>query len=147
MYLCAYVSVCIISNLKSSSRSCTKPWSTLLARGRQYNEAQALFLASSRPITALEMRRDLLQWEAALRLARSLAPAQVPLICRQFAQQLEFQGEHAQATQVPPGLRVVGGEISERQFRHELKATAGQCNSAFHHCYRNASDISCQTIR
>jgi WD repeat-containing protein 19 len=67
--------------------------------GRQHNEAQTLFLASSRPITALEMRRDLLQWEAALRLAKTLAPAQVPAICRQYAQQLEFKAEYSQAAQ------------------------------------------------
>jgi hypothetical protein len=46
---------------------------------------------------ALEMRRDLLHWEPALRLARTLAPEQVPLLCQQYAQQLEFKGEYQQA--------------------------------------------------
>lgn len=36
------------------------------------------------------MRRDLLQWEQALQLARNLAPHQVPLISKEYAQQLEF---------------------------------------------------------
>jgi len=39
-----------------------------------YSLAQDLLLASSRPITALEMRCDLMQWEPALRLAEQLAP-------------------------------------------------------------------------
>ena len=62
-----------------------------------YTTAQELFLASSRPVAALEMRRDLLHWEGALKLAKTLAPEQVPYISREFAQQLEFRGEHGQA--------------------------------------------------
>ena len=46
--------------------------------------AQELFLASSHPISALEMRRDLLDWEVALKLAQTLAPDQVPSISREF---------------------------------------------------------------
>jgi len=41
-----------------------------------YTSAQQLFLASSRPVAALEMRRDLLHWEQALKLAQTLAPEQ-----------------------------------------------------------------------
>ena len=62
-----------------------------------YPTAQELFLQSSRPVAALEMRRDLLQWEQALKLAKTLAPEQVPYLSREFAQQLEFKGEHEQA--------------------------------------------------
>ena len=62
-----------------------------------YTSAQQLFLSSSRPVAALEMRRDLLHWEQALKLAKTLAPEQVPHISREFAQQLEFRGEHEQA--------------------------------------------------
>ena len=61
-------------------------------------EAQKLFLSSSRPLAALEMRRDLLQWEQALTLAKSLAPDQLGTISREYAQQLEFKGEY----QAPP---------------------------------------------
>jgi WD repeat-containing protein 19 len=57
-------------------------------------EAQRLFLSSSRPLTALEMRRDLLQWEQALTLAKTLAPDQLGTISREYAQQLEFKGEY-----------------------------------------------------
>ena len=37
-----------------------------------YNRAQDLYLASSRPSAALDMRRDLLQWDQALKLAQVL---------------------------------------------------------------------------
>jgi WD repeat-containing protein 19 len=56
-----------------------------------YTRAQDLFLSSSRPVTALEMRRDLCHWDAALHLARTLAPQQEPEIAIAYAQQLEFQ--------------------------------------------------------
>ena len=62
-----------------------------------YNAAQDLFLASSRPVTALEMRRDLLHWDQALKLAHTLDPAQVPHIQVEYAQQLEFKTDYEQA--------------------------------------------------
>jgi WD repeat-containing protein 19 len=58
-----------------------------------YQRAQDLFLASSRPTAALEMRRDLLQWDQALKLAQALAPLQIPDICVRYGQQLEFRDE------------------------------------------------------
>ena len=36
------------------------------------------------------MRRDLLHWEQALKLAKALAPDEMAAISRQYAQQLEF---------------------------------------------------------
>jgi len=62
-----------------------------------YSRAQELFLSSMRPIAALEMRRDLLHWEHALKLAKTLAPDQVPSIACEFGAQLEFRGEYEQA--------------------------------------------------
>jgi len=60
--------------------------------------AQNLLLTSpSHAVAALEMRKDLLQWETALKLAETLAPAQVPAIALELGKQLEFEGEHAQA--------------------------------------------------
>ena len=41
------------------------------------------------------MRRDLLHWDHALGLARSLAPDQIPYISKEYAQQLEFVGDYA----------------------------------------------------
>ena len=59
--------------------------------------AQDHFLQSTRPLAALEMRRDLLHWEQALKLARTLAADQVPVVAREFAKQLEFREEYEQA--------------------------------------------------
>ncbi|XP_071452490.1 WD repeat-containing protein 19 [Hetaerina americana] len=64
---------------------------------RNFSKAQEWFLQSSDPLAALEMRRDLLQWEQALQLARKLAPEQVPYISREYAQQLEIMGCYSEA--------------------------------------------------
>ena len=45
------------------------------------------------------MRRDLLHWDSALQLAKALAPAQIPYISREYAQQLEFTGDYMNALQ------------------------------------------------
>uniref|UniRef100_A0A0X3PB08 WD repeat-containing protein 19 n=1 Tax=Schistocephalus solidus TaxID=70667 RepID=A0A0X3PB08_SCHSO len=62
-----------------------------------FDRAQEFFLASSKPVAALEMRRDLLHWDAALQLARSLQPSQVPLISREYAFELECVGDYVNA--------------------------------------------------
>lgn len=62
-----------------------------------YDAAQDLFLKSSTPNEALQMRRDLLQWDQALRLAETLAPDQVPEISLEWAKQLELRGDAARA--------------------------------------------------
>lgn len=43
---------------------------------------------------ALDLCRDLLQWEQAIALADTLAPEQIPLIAREYAHQLEFTLVH-----------------------------------------------------
>jgi WD repeat-containing protein 19 len=58
-----------------------------------FDLAESLFLKSSTPLEALQMRRDMLQWDAALRLARSLAPEQSGEISIECARQLEVRGE------------------------------------------------------
>lgn len=63
----------------------------------EFDRAQSWFLLSSNPHSALEMRRDLLQWEQALDLAKKMAPEQISLISREYAQQLEFIGNYAEA--------------------------------------------------
>ena len=62
-----------------------------------YTMAQDLFLSSSRPLSALEMRRDLLHWDQALKLATTLSPQAVPEISVEYGQQLEFKGEYENA--------------------------------------------------
>ena len=36
------------------------------------------------------MRRDLMQWDPALKLAKGLAPEEIPYISLEYAKQLEF---------------------------------------------------------
>ncbi|KAL5510224.1 hypothetical protein EMCRGX_G005734 [Ephydatia muelleri] len=62
-----------------------------------YSLAQDLFLASSNSKAALEMCRDLLQWDQALNLAKTLAPEEIPYISKEYAQQLEFTGDYSNA--------------------------------------------------
>lgn len=56
----------------------------------EYELAQKWFLSSTSPSLALEMRRDLLHWDEALKLSKKFAPHEVPFISREYAQQLEF---------------------------------------------------------
>ena len=62
-----------------------------------YNLAQNLYLQSGSPVEALNMRRDLLQWDQALHLANKLAPQEIPYISKEYAQQLEFTGNYKEA--------------------------------------------------
>lgn len=59
-----------------------------------YAQAQELFLLSPKPQAALEMRKDLLHWEQALRLAEKVAPTEIPAISVELAHQLEFKSEY-----------------------------------------------------
>ncbi|KAM8939516.1 WD repeat-containing protein 19 [Pelodytes ibericus] len=59
-----------------------------------FNLAQDLYLASSNPVSALEMRQDLQHWDSALQLAKRLAPNQIPFISKEYAIQLEFTGDY-----------------------------------------------------
>ncbi|CAB4063815.1 WDR19 [Lepeophtheirus salmonis] len=62
-----------------------------------YDLAQSLYLRSGTPSESLVMRRDLLQWDQALRLADKLAPDEIPFISKEYAQQLEFTGDYGGA--------------------------------------------------
>ena len=44
-----------------------------------------------------QMRRDLLQWEDALKLAKVLAPEEISYISREYGQQLEFTCDYMNA--------------------------------------------------
>ncbi|OMJ78816.1 hypothetical protein SteCoe_21300 [Stentor coeruleus] len=63
----------------------------------QHDLAQELFLKSSQPILALEMRCDLQDWLIAMQLSRNVAPHMEPVICKNLAGQLESQGNYADA--------------------------------------------------
>jgi hypothetical protein len=58
---------------------------------------QELFLRSSRPLAALEMRQDLKHWPQALALAQQLAPDRLPQLNKEHAGLLELVGDHAAA--------------------------------------------------
>ena len=62
-----------------------------------FSQAQELFLRSSNARAALDMRKDLLHWDHAIKLAKTLAPEQVPSISIKYAQQLERRGETSSA--------------------------------------------------
>ncbi|XP_026990682.2 WD repeat-containing protein 19 [Tachysurus fulvidraco] len=62
-----------------------------------YNRAQELYLSSSYPMAALEMRRDLQHWDSALQLAKRLHPDEIPFISKEYAIQLEFVGDYTNA--------------------------------------------------
>uniref|UniRef100_A0A8C2CUW6 WD repeat domain 19 n=1 Tax=Cyprinus carpio TaxID=7962 RepID=A0A8C2CUW6_CYPCA len=62
-----------------------------------YNRAQDLYLTSSYPMAALEMRRDLQHWDSALQLAKRLDPDEIPFISKEYAIQLEFVGDYTNA--------------------------------------------------
>ncbi|CAL1601444.1 unnamed protein product [Knipowitschia caucasica] len=62
-----------------------------------FNQAQDLYLSSSCPNAALEMRRDLLHWDSALLLAKRLAEDQIPFISKEYAVHLEFIGDYVNA--------------------------------------------------
>jgi WD repeat-containing protein 19 len=85
---------------------------------QDYDAAQDLFLQSSRPLHALDMRRDLLHWDQALKLAHSLDPDQVPAISCAYAQQLEFKGDYDPALRAFESARTA---IERKRQREEQK--------------------------
>lgn len=56
----------------------------------EIDEGKALFAKSGNPSEALELCRDLLQWDQAMALASTLAPDQLPYLAREYGAQLEF---------------------------------------------------------
>lgn len=54
------------------------------------DKAKIFFTKSVSPKEALDLCRDLLEWEQAIALADTLAPEQIPFIAREYAHQLEF---------------------------------------------------------
>lgn len=51
----------------------------------KHDAAQEYFMKSSKPILALDMRMDLQDWFAALKLAKQIAPEKEQFICRKLA--------------------------------------------------------------
>lgn len=61
------------------------------------DDAKQLFAKSSQPLEALDLCRDLLQWEQAMALSNNLSQGQMPFIAREYAQQLELNGNYGEA--------------------------------------------------
>jgi len=63
----------------------------------EFDAAQEAFLASTQPLGALEMRKTLLHWEDALKLAGTLAPHELPAISRELGAQFEVRADFSSA--------------------------------------------------
>nr|CAD7410647.1 unnamed protein product [Timema poppensis] len=94
---------------------------------QDFEKAQEWYLMSSRPVAALDMRRDLLQWDQALQLASKLAPDQIPYIACEYAQQLEFMGNYSEAlSHYEQGLLSVReGKPGSMEETHTIQCRAG----------------------
>eukprot|EP00055_Hartaetosiga_balthica_P018073 m.128120 g.128120 ORF g.128120 m.128120 type:complete len:1383 (-) comp9449_c2_seq5:5705-9853(-) len=62
-----------------------------------HSQAEQLFLKSSQPEEALNLHRDLLHWEEALDLAHKFSKKDIPVLSREFALELEHQGNYTKA--------------------------------------------------
>ena len=63
----------------------------------KFDLAQKLFLSSSKPLCALEMRSNMFHWDEALALARHLSPSDVAIVSRELAQHEEYGGNYRRA--------------------------------------------------
>ncbi|EFA01913.1 WD repeat-containing protein 19 isoform X3 [Tribolium castaneum] len=101
-----------------------------------FDLAQDWFMGSSYPVAALEMRRDLLQWDQALQLAKKMAPEQIALISREYAQQLEFTGNYSEAH-----IHYEKGLQEDLSPEHTFICKAGIARTALH-CNNTRHGIS-----
>lgn len=69
----------------------------LVLLDRDYDMAQQLFLSSSHPRAALDMRMDLKHWAQALEVAQQLDPSAIPTISKQHAAMLELAADYVSA--------------------------------------------------
>lgn len=76
------------------------------------DDAKQLFAKSSHPLEALDLCRDLLQWEQAMALSNNLSQDQMPFIAREYAQQLELNGNYMEA--------LINYEKALGQYRDEV---------------------------
>lgn len=101
------------------------------------DEAKQLFSKSSHPLEALDLCRDLLQWEQAMALSSNLSKEQTPFIAREYAQQQELNGNYTEA--------LVNYEKAMGQYRDEVDV---QGNDPFkEHLRLGKAGIARSTIR
>ncbi|KAJ3412566.1 WD repeat-containing protein 19 [Chytridiales sp. JEL 0842] len=100
--------------------------------------AQSHFLGSAYPLAALEMRKDLGQWEAALALAEKLDAGQVTLLAKEFANQLEGQGKYVdalayfdKALETSEGFPLTTEDAEEKKEEHQIACSSGMTRMTF----------------
>lgn len=103
----------------------------------QQDDAKQLFAKSSQPLEALDLCRDLLQWEQAMALSSNLSKDQMPFIAREYAQQLELNGSYIEA--------LMNYEKSMGQYRDEIDISAD--DPFMEHLRLGKSGIARSTIR
>ena len=111
---------------------------------QDYQRAQELFLRSSQPWAALEMRRDLKHWEDALKLARQIGHGGVSEIACHYAQMLELRGETENAfAQYEGALQgsLDGGADAEFLSEKVRADVQIQCKSGMARCLLHLGDI------
>ncbi|KXZ49298.1 hypothetical protein GPECTOR_22g892 [Gonium pectorale] len=98
---------------------------------KDYAQAQELFLRSSVPRAALEMRMDLKHWSEALKLAEQLDPDAIGTICKEHGAMLEMTGaqgvgEYASAkTHYQQALDALAVSVGPAQPELETACKAG----------------------
>lgn len=78
------------------------------------------------------MRRDLMNWDPALKLAKALAPSEIPYISLEYAKQLEFVGDY------PTALRLFEKGQTDRETDREHNE---QCLCGVARCSLKTGDI------
>ncbi|XRB18839.1 WD repeat-containing protein 19 [Pseudoscourfieldia marina] len=111
---------------------------------QDYQRAQELFLRSSQPWAALEMRKDLKHWEEALKLARQLGHGGVSEICCHYASMLEMRGETENAiAQYEAALQgSLDGGADAMVLSEEVRADVQQqCRGGMARCLIRMGDL------
>lgn len=93
-----------------------------------YDKAEKFFIESSEPVEALYLRRDLMEWEQALNLAKKYKPQEIPFISQEYAQQLELTGNYPKALiNYERGLSDVNEAAvpADQYYNHRIQCLSG----------------------
>ncbi|KAH7716252.1 hypothetical protein AAVH_16378 [Aphelenchoides avenae] len=90
-----------------------------------FDQADELFSQSSQPTNALDMRRDVLHWDRALKLARETSPKDLPHISKEYAMQLEFVGQYDEALKYYEDAILDNKDESEEVAEHNWVCQSG----------------------
>lgn len=104
--------------------------------------AKNFFARSFNPKEALNLCRDLLQWEQALALAATLAPDQVAFIAREYAQQLEFSGNYSEALMHYEKARRIGQDDPKMETHQKLCKMGIARTSIWNGSYRQGIEMA-----